>query len=194
MAERTTRGQGKPCSVCGMSKRHEMNRIARQGGYAVLATGHNLDDEAATLFGNTLNWAGGFLLRQGPVLEANRQGLVRKVKPLCRFYEREMAAYALLRGIEYIYEECPYASGAKSIYYKELLNQLEKDRPGAKLSFYLAFLQAKENGLFANQAAEDGGTAVDGASLHACPSCGQPTSAPGLCSFCRMVVKVEIRD
>ena len=184
LADRTTRGKGKPCSVCGMTKRHVMNRIARDYGYEVLATGHNLDDEAAVLFGNTLNWISGYLVRQEPVLKANRLGLVRKAKPLCRIYEREMAAYALLRGIEYIYDECPYAKGSKSIYYKELLNKLESDRPGAKLSFYLSFLQAKENGLFARQADPD----VE--LLHSCPSCGQPTSAPGECAFCRMVVKV----
>jgi uncharacterized protein (TIGR00269 family) len=184
MAERTTRGKGKPCSVCGMSKRHIMNRVARQESYDVLVTGHNLDDEAAVLFGNTLNWIAGYLVRQSPVLEANRPGLVRKVKPLCRIYEREMAAYALLRGIDYIYEECPHAVGSKQIYYKELLNKLEADRPGAKLSFYLSFLQAKDNGLFAPQADKDIPL------LHTCPSCGQPTSAPGECSFCRMVVKI----
>ena len=184
MAARTTRGRGKPCAVCGLSKRHIMNRVAREEGYDVLATGHNLDDEAAVLFGNTLNWITGYLVRQGPVLEANRPGLVRKVKPLCRIYEREMAAYAVLRGIDYIYEECPHAVGSKQIYYKELLNKLEADRPGAKLSFYLSFLQAKDNGLFAPQADPDIPL------LHTCPSCGQPTSAPGECAFCRMVTKV----
>ena len=184
MAQRTTRGRGKPCSVCGLTKRHVMNRIAREGDYDVLVTGHNLDDEAAVLFGNTLNWIPGYLVRQGPVLEANRPGLVRKAKPLCRIYEREMAAYALLRGIEYIYDECPYAEGSKSIYYKDLLNKLEADRPGAKLSFYLSFLQAKKNGLFAQDADPD----IE--LLHSCPSCGQPTSAPGECAFCRMAVKI----
>ena len=184
IAQRTTRGRGKPCSVCGLTKRHVMNRIAREGDYDVLVTGHNLDDEAAVLFGNTLNWIPGYLVRQGPVLEANRPGLVRKAKPLCRIYEREMAAYALLRGIEYIYDECPYAEGSKSIYYKDLLNKLEADRPGAKLSFYLSFLQAKKNGLFAQDADPD----IE--LLHSCPSCGQPTSAPGECAFCRMAVKI----
>jgi uncharacterized protein (TIGR00269 family) len=184
MAARTTRGKGKPCSVCGLSKRHIMNRVAREEGYDVLVTGHNLDDEAAVLLGNTLNWMAGYLVRQGPVLEANRPGLVRKVKPLCRIYEREMAAYAVLRGIDYIYEECPHAVGSKQIYYKDLLNKLEADRPGAKLSFYLSFLQAKDNGLFAPQADPDIPL------LHSCPSCGQPTSAPGECAFCRMVTKV----
>ena len=114
IAQTTNRGQGKPCSVCGLTKRHIMNKAAVEGGYDVLVTGHNLDDEAAVLFGNTLNWLSSYLLRQGPVLPAHG-GLIRKAKPLCRFYEREMAAYALLRGIEYIYEECPHAVGAKTL-------------------------------------------------------------------------------
>src|SRR5512135_1612674 len=44
MAGRTLRGHDKPCAVCGMSKRHIMNRVGREGGYDVLVTGHNLDD------------------------------------------------------------------------------------------------------------------------------------------------------
>jgi uncharacterized protein (TIGR00269 family) len=183
LAEMSHRGQGRPCAVCGLAKRHIMNRIARDLGYDVLATGHNLDDEAAVLFGNTLQWSGNFLLRQSPVL-LESPGLARKVKPLCRFYEREMAAYALLRGIEYIYEECPFAEGSTSIYYKELLNRLETDKPGSKLTFYLRFLEARETGLFA--------TPVESAvNLHPCPNCGQPTSTDDLCSFCRMVEKVK---
>jgi uncharacterized protein (TIGR00269 family) len=183
MAERSHRGHGKPCAVCGLTKRHVMNRIARDLGYDVLATGHNLDDEAAVLFGNTLSWEGNYLLRQGPVLPGS-PGLARKVKPLCRFYEREMTAYALARGIEYIYEECPFAEGATTIYYKEMLNQLETARPGAKLTFYLRFLEARRSGLFREQE-----KVLE--SLHPCPQCGQPTTAPGLCSFCRMIEKVS---
>ncbi len=182
LSEISRRGHGKPCAVCGLTKRHVMNRIARDLGYDVLATGHNLDDEAAVLFGNTLSWSGDYLLRQGPVLPS-ADGLARKVKPLCRFYEREMTAYALLRGIEYIYEECPFAEGSTSIYYKEVLNQLENDRPGAKLTFYLRFLEARQSGLFA----ERNDSTLH---LHPCTNCGQPTSAPGLCSFCRMMEKV----
>ncbi len=178
-ARKSQRGRGKPCSVCGLVKRHVMNRIARDFGYDVLATGHNLDDEAAVLFGNTLTWAGEYLLRQGPVLPG-APGLARKVKPLCRIYEREMLAYALLRGIEYIYDECPYSVGSTSIYYKQLLNKLESDRPGAKQSFYLSFLEARKSGLFAEREEIQ-------AELHPCSNCGQLTSAPGLCSFCRMM-------
>jgi len=115
---------------------------------------------------------------------AESDGLARKVKPLCRFYEKDMAAYALLRGIEYIYEECPFSVGSTSIYYKELLNQLENDNPGAKTHFYTRFLEAKKNGLFAEKDMER-------PALHPCPQCGQPTSGEGLCSFCRTIDKVS---
>lgn|SRR5574341_141013 len=182
-ADQTHRGQGRPCSVCGLTKRHIMNRIARDRGYDVLATGHNLDDEAAVLFGNTLTWQVEYLVRQGPVLPA-QDGLARKVKPFCRFYERETAAYALLAGISYQYEECPYAVGAKSIYHKELLNELEAARPGAKLQFYLNFLRAREAGLLATS---------DQPMLFSCPTCGQPTTIEGQCSFCRLWDQVRER-
>ena len=184
LSELTHRGKGRPCSVCGLTKRHVMNRIARDLGYAVLATGHNLDDEAAVLFGNTLNWLGEYRLRQSPVLPES-PGLARKVKPLCRFYERDMTAYALLRGIDYVYEECPFAIGSKTTYYKELLNQLETERPGAKMTFYVKFLEAREQGVFAEKEKVL-------AALTPCTNCGQPTSAPGLCSFCRLMERAAL--
>ncbi len=175
----SNRGRGKPCSVCGLVKRHVMNRVARDGGYAVLVTGHNLDDEAAVLMSNVLHWHKGYLARQAPTLPASHPGLAKKAKPFCRFYERETAAYALLRGIDYVYEECPHSVGSKTIYYKELLNQLEQESPGAKLQFYLSFLRAKQkDGLFAQ--------VEEQVALNACERCGQPTSAPGICAFCRL--------
>jgi uncharacterized protein (TIGR00269 family) len=185
VARRSTRGRSKPCAVCGLIKRHELNRIAYELGYGVLVTGHNLDDEAAVLWGNMLHWQVGYLQRQAPVLLADRPGLARKVKPLFRFYERETAAYAILRGIEYIYDECPFAAGASSLANKEALNQMEKDRPGLKLQFYLGFLRAKEEGLFAGQAA-------DARSFQTCERCGQATTAPGLCAFCRLWTANEV--
>lgn len=184
LSNMSLRGHGRPCSVCGLAKRHEMNRIAYELGYDVLATGHNLDDEAAVLFGNTISWSKEYLLRQKPVLQGH-DGLARKAKPLCRFYEKEMTAYAMLRGIEYIYEECPFSVGSTSIYYKELLNQLENERPGAKLNFYLKFLEAREDGLFASDPEKDPPP------LFLCPTCGQPTMYEGQCSFCRMMEKAN---
>ncbi|MCL4393401.1 MAG: adenine nucleotide alpha hydrolase family protein [Chloroflexi bacterium] len=178
IARDKTRGRGKPCAACGLTKRYVMNRLASDKGYAVLATGHNLDDEVAVLFQNTLRWQTGYLARQAPVLPASREGLTKKVKPFCRFYERETATYALARGIDYIYDECPHAVGNLTNFYKTLLNQLESQSPGSKLGFYLEFLRARGEGAF------DQFNRVD--TLHECEVCGQPTSAPGRCAFCRM--------
>lgn len=183
LAQATRRGREKPCSICGLVKRHEINRFARENGYDVLATGHNLDDEAATLFGNVIKWQPDYLLRQGPLLPAT-PGLVRKVKPLCRIYEREVAAYAWLRGIEYIYQECPYADGALSLYYKEQLNRLENDYPGTKLIFYLNYIKLRKTGFFCDRQESQ-------QEMHACSVCGQPIAAGELCSYCRMLALVN---
>ena len=110
-AEATRRA---PCGACGLSKRHLFNEFAVDHGYDVVATGHNLDDEAAVLLGNVLRWDSQYLGRQHPVLPA-RPGFARKVKPLVRMGERETAAYCVLRGIEYQVEECPMAVGNRHL-------------------------------------------------------------------------------
>ncbi len=170
---------GRTCSVCGLVKRHIMNRMAYEGGFAAIATGHNLDDEAAVLLMNTLHWEGRYLSRQAPLLPAIHPRLARKVKPLVLLYEREMAAYALVREIDYVMQECPYAQGASSIYAKGILNQIESQSPGSKHQFYLGFLRARESGLIASDGAAD-------VPSDTCAQCGQPTTAGGLCAFCRL--------
>ncbi len=169
----------KVCSLCGLVKRHIMNSVACEGEFAAVATGHNLDDEAAVLFQNVLHWQTGYLARQAPVLPSTHPRLARKVKPFFRFYERDTAAYALLRGIDYIYDECPYAEGAITIFYKELLNRLEARSRGAKQQFYLSFLQVRQDEALFSRAKEE-------LELGECERCGQPTTAPGLCAFCRL--------
>ena len=166
----------KPCSGCGLTKRYLFNRRATELGYDVLATGHNLDDEAATLLGNVLHWQTEYLARQAPVLEAEEAGLVRKVKPLFRLSEHDTAAYAVIRGIDYVVEECPNAVGARSMLYKDALNVLEARSPGAKQAFLLGFLE-KGRTAFA---------AADPHELRPCAECGQPTTGPR-CAFCRLV-------
>lgn len=167
-----------PCSACGLSKRHLFDRAAIEGGYDVVATGHNLDDEAAVLLGNTLHWQTDYLGRQAPVLPA-RDGFPRKVKPLVRLSERETAAYCVVRSIDYIVEECPMAAGNRHLGYKAALDQLEAQSPGSKHSFYFGFLDRALSQFEPLAASERD-------ALEACTSCGAPTTA-GECAFCRLV-------
>lgn len=177
-----------PCSGCGLNKRYEFNRAALEEGFDILVTGHNLDDEVATLFGNLLHWNTDMLGRQGPVLEERvlREGgetqvaLIRKAKPLVRLAERETAAYALLKGIDYVVEECPLVEGNTQHKYKYAINQLEEASPGTKQQMYFGFLK---------KAAHRFNDEADSVEFTACTACGALTvdagSSEHRCAFCK---------
>jgi uncharacterized protein (TIGR00269 family) len=178
--EAVTATRRPPCGACGLSKRHVFDRVALERGYDVVATGHNLDDEAAVLLGNVLRWETDYLARQRPVLPA-RPGFPRKVKPLVRLAERETAAYCVLVGIDYIVEECPMAEGNRHLGYKQVLNDLEQRSPGTKASFLHGFVDRA-----AERFADDGRPE----DLKPCRSCGAPTTGE-TCAFCRLQVRVR---
>jgi uncharacterized protein (TIGR00269 family) len=159
------------------------DRAAHEGRFPVLATGHNLDDEAARLMGNVLHWQLAYLAKQQPVLEPTHPRFVRKVRPLFRTSELESATYAFLRGIDYVVEECPNSHGATQLVYKDLLNRLEHQMPGSKLAFVTDFL-SRGLPLFAN--------APDVVDLRECERCGMP-SAGEICGYCRLVAEVGRR-
>ena len=174
------------CSTCGTIKRYQFNRAAVEQDYDVMATGHNLDDEAARLLGNVLHWQDEYLDKQSPTLPASVEGFAKKVKPLCRLSEREIAAYAVVNRIDYIVEECPMAKGSKMILYKEVLNRLETESPGTKQRFYWGFLEKQTK----PEPATESMAEKDQRTLHPCQSCGQPTTAD-TCSYCKMMAKAK---
>ncbi len=175
LVERTGR---ESCSVCGSVKRYFFNKVAKDHRYAVVVTGHNLDDEASSLLGNLLSWNLKYLGRKHPVLP-QEGGFVRKAKPLCRFTEKETALYCLLRGIDYVEEECPFSEGATSIFYKEILNRIEERSPGTKMRFYLEYVR-KVLPLFGQDSKE---------SLGRCRVCGEPSPSE-VCTFCSLRERV----
>ncbi len=170
-----------PCSACGAVKRYLFNRFAVENGYTVIATGHNLDDEAATMLGNVLRWQLDYLARQAPVLPA-KDGLVKRIKPFIRFTEKQVALFTILSRIPYIEQECPYSVDAASLFYKDLLNRIEERSPGTKWSFYAQF-QKHLQPLLAERMGEP--------PLRPCRECGMPTTTE-VCAVCRM--KAYTRD
>lgn len=164
-----------PCSFCGTLKRYYMNLYAREYGYNVLATAHNLDDEVSVLMLNTLSWNIEYLSRQFPVLP-EENGFARKVKPFCKMSEKEVAMYAVLAQIDYIEDECPFAEGSTTLHYKKLISQLEEKSPGTKLRFYSEFL-SKMYPVIKDRRPKT--------SINRCKSCGEPTQSE-ICMICRM--------
>ena len=169
------------CSACGKIKRHYFNKTALEGGFSVMATGHNLDDEIARLFSNVLRWDTAYLADQGPALPGT-DGFSRKVKPLWRLSEFETANYAFLKGIEYHHAPCPYSAGASFTMHKKVWADIEENMPGRKLDFYQGFL--KEGRRHFITADEN-----EGAVLSPCGLCGFPTSS-GICGVCRIKAAV----
>jgi uncharacterized protein (TIGR00269 family) len=168
------------CSACGTLKRHYFDSLALDRGFPVIATGHNLDDEAARLLGNVLRWQTDHLSRQQPVLAPRHERFVRKIKPLYRCSEYETAAYAFVRGIDYVVDECPNSVGAPQLTYKDVLNRLEAASPGTKLAFVTGFLERALPGFAASSETPP----------QPCGRCGMPSFA-GLCAYCRLVNEVE---
>ncbi len=177
--EASRRVRREECALCGAVKRYFFNRVAAERGFTAVATGHNLDDEAARLLGNLLHWDGEHLSRQHPLLPEVEGGLVRKVKPLWRVSEIETAAYGFLKGIDYVTEECPFSIDATSLVYKEALSLIEEKMPGTRRVFYQGFLDADlwKRG------------APAGPAPGTCGKCGAPTYTE-TCGFCRLKEQV----
>ena len=168
-----------PCSACGLSKRHLFDQAALDGGYDVFVTGHNLDDEAAVLFGNVLHWQTDYLGRQLPVLPAG-DGFPRKVKPLVRLTERETAAYCVVQGIDYIVEECPHGGRQQA---PRLQGGAERGRASVTGHEARLLLRVLVAGV---RALPGRGRGRTGRARVAANVCGAPT--PGeVCAFCRLV-------
>lgn len=170
------------CAACGTAKRYHFDRVALENGFPVLATGHNLDDEAARLLGNVMRWQVRHLAKQGPSLEATHPRFVRKVKPLYRVSEYETAVYAFFRGIDYIVEECPNSVGATQLLYKDALNRLEAEMPGTKLSFVREFLRTGKPAFAGDR----------GGDPQTCERCGMPCFG-SVCSYCSLLAEVAAK-
>lgn len=171
------------CAACGTIKRHYFDRVAFENGFAVLATGHNLDDEAARLLGNVLRWQTHQLGKQQPVLASTHERFARKIKPLVRLSEYETAVYAFLRGIDYVVDECPNSVGASQLLYKDVLNRLEAVMPGTKLTFVQEHARRGRPAFAAELEPQP----------QTCERCGMPAFG-SLCSFCGLVREIESKQ
>ncbi len=162
------------CSLCGQIKRYYFNMVGLKNNYDVLATGHNLDDEASRLFSNVLHWKMDYLKEQSPALPSE-DGLLKKVKPLCRLTEFETSVYAFFKKIDYVDISCPFSKGATFTTYKKHLNSIEYHSPGTKIDFYQGFLK-KLRPILEEKREEK---------KNLCRICGYPTFSD-ICSICRL--------
>lgn len=167
-----------PCSLCGLLKRYIINNFAIKKNYDAIITGHNLDDEASTLFKNVLGWELAYFGRQAPLLD-KMDGFAKKVKPYIFCYEKETLLYATILNIPHIKEACPYSKNAKNKSIKQAFHIIEDSSPSIIQNFMKSFLKVRKYFIPLREAELK--NLVNG-----CKICGYPTDR-GKCALCTII-------
>ncbi len=128
------------CTICGTFRRFLLNKYSRN--FDKVATGHNLDDEAQAVMMNLLKAQTELFDRQGPKTR-EAKGFTQKIKPLYYLKEKEILAYAYLRGFDVPFVECPYAHLSFRSKVRDFINKEEAISPGVKENVIHRFLELK---------------------------------------------------
>ncbi|MFH1409876.1 MAG: TIGR00269 family protein [Nanoarchaeota archaeon] len=170
------------CTICGVLRRHLLNKHARKLGYDVLATGHNLDDEAQSFVMNVFRNDLKLARRQGPKSgTTSSKRFVQRVKPLYGLKEEEIIRYSRLRKFPVHYGMCPCSKDAYRRDYLNVLNFFEKKNPHVKynvVKFHEQMIALMPPPI------EKAENLVD------CSSCGEP-AATERCKACEILYLVN---
>jgi uncharacterized protein (TIGR00269 family) len=132
----------KSCTTCGILKRYLLNKKAKELKATLIATGHNLDDEAQAIMMNIFKNTMPVMARLGPVSGvAKQKGFVTRIKPLYFCTEEEVKLYSKLMGFPVKYEKCPCREEAYRKEVADLLNEFEKRHKQTKYSIVRSLLE-----------------------------------------------------
>lgn len=132
------------CATCGILRKWLINRKARELGFNVVATGHNLDDETQTIIMNALK--GRFDLNSGlgpkaGITDSCELGFVPRIKPLYFCLEKDIEAYSRSHNFPVLYERCPCSIGAQRREIRAMLDRIERTKPEIKRKIIEKFLR-----------------------------------------------------
>ncbi|MEK6900294.1 MAG: TIGR00269 family protein [Nanoarchaeota archaeon] len=131
----------KPCNICGVWRRYLLNKYAKMHGATKVVTGHNLDDEAQAIMMNLFKANTGLAARLGPVSGIDETDFfIQRVKPLYLSPEKEVRLYALLKGFDITFTECPYTKEGYRHHIQQMLNDFEIRYKGTKQGIINSFL------------------------------------------------------
>jgi tRNA-5-methyluridine54 2-sulfurtransferase len=128
-----------PCTNCGIYRRDIMAEMAKD--YDVIATGHNLDDEAQVVL---MNICKNHPMRPQPVLKGNNM-FTRRIKPLYFIPEADIRRYAFILDLVSEFTECRNAGISHRRAIQHFLEKQEAQHPGSKEALirnYIATIQS----------------------------------------------------
>lgn len=172
------------CTYCGVFRRWILNKAAREVGADRIVIGHNLDDVVQSYLMNLLRNEPFRLARFGPVGGlVDDDGFVKRIRPLFRIPEKEIALYAILNGLKTEFDGCPYVEEAFRPVIRNFINDLESTYPGTKLKMFNSFMHVRK--LLERQYKEE-----DLEDIGRCSSCGEPTSS-STCKKCELLSDLQ---
>lgn len=122
-----------PCFVCSWHRRKLLYSTARELGCTKIALGHHMDDAVQTLLMNMIYHGS---ISSMPVSLSMFQGELEIIRPLLFVDEKEIIEYKNIRNFPELIKDCPYSSDTKRNTMKELIAELEKINPSAKLNIF----------------------------------------------------------
>ncbi len=168
------------CSYCGVFRRKALNLAARELEADVVATGHNMDDEAQTVIMNIMRGDGRRIGRTNRLRMQPIRGFVPRIKPLAVLSERDIVAYAHHTQLPYHDVPCPYATEAYRNDIRNFLNDMEHKRPGTLTAI-----------LRSGEAIAKAIASTSSESFYStCSTCGDPSTTT-MCKACQLLDKLE---
>lgn len=157
---------GRVCSVCGIAKRYIMNRFAREKGFTVVATGHTAEDIVSFYLKNIAGGQKEYADKLLPRIDPFDKKVVARAKPIFEMSEKENMLFAIVRGLPFKSEECPYAPQPE---WKEIVYEIERKKPGFVKNFVRGLISEAEIKL----------------ETRYCSICGE-VCIGDVCSFCKI--------
>jgi len=118
-----------PCSLCAKMRKGALNNKALELGCNKIAYGHHRDDLVETML-MSLIYEGHFYAFP-PVTELPEAG-VTVIRPMMYVPERGVAHFVADQGIRVVKNTCPVDGSTKRAYAKQLMEQINRETPGAK--------------------------------------------------------------
>ncbi|MFQ5406220.1 MAG: TIGR00269 family protein [Candidatus Micrarchaeia archaeon] len=169
------------CSLCGVFRKHALNKTAVKLKANKVATGHNADDIAQTLLMNIMRKDPQGIARFGPTSGMIENGFVPRIKPLIYNLEKECALYCLLSDLPIHLSQCPNSHESIRGEIRDFLNTQEEKRPGTKFNLVQSCIELQKTALKKNTKTKTG----------KCTACNSNSSTK-TCKACQYLKQLRL--
>ena len=136
------RKEENPCSLCAKMRKGALNNAVKEMGCNKVAYAHHKDDLIETMMMSLI--FEGRLHTFSPVTFLDRSGLTL-IRPLMYLYEGDVKGFVKENELPVVKSPCPVDGTTKREYAKDLVNQLNRDHPGAKARMFRAIINGLVN-------------------------------------------------